>query len=156
MDADNVGEEGGNENHQKCNGHDQSRRLAGGQASGFLEQESEGPLDRPQHENDVTNANQKNVESRKATGSIYQRDSQGEENPTDDVVANAGGKNDETDSSVQQLEFCENTTKDREGSDSDRNGNEEDEVSKIDRSRDEGVIERHGDRGSKAKGYNES
>jgi len=156
VNADDVGEEGGNENHQKRDSHDNSRRLAGGQASRFLEQKSEGPPDGPEHENDITNANQKNIESRKTTRSIYQGDGQGEENPTDDVVADTSSENDKTDNGVQQLQLGENAAKHWESGDSNGNSNEEDKVTKVDSVRDESVIDWHGDCGSKAKGHNES
>ena len=105
MNTNDIGEEGGNKNHQKRNSHDQSCGLATGQASGFLEQKSEGPPDGPKHEKNIANANQKDVESGKTTRSVYQSDCQGEENPADDVVSNTGSENDKANNGVEQFQL---------------------------------------------------
>ena len=79
--------------------------MATSEASRFLEQKSEGPLDGEKHENDITNANQQDVESGKTTGRVYQGDGQGEEDPADDIITDTSSQSDETNNGVEQFQL---------------------------------------------------
>lgn len=128
--------------------------MTGGQASGFVEQKSEGPLDGEEHEDNIADADQENVKTGKTTSGIDQGDGQGEQNPANDIITDTSSENYETDNGIQQLQLCENAAKHGESGDSNGDSDKEDEVGHVDRIRDEGVIKWDSDGGSETEWYN--
>lgn len=67
VNANNIGEEGGYENHKERDRHHQHARVATLKASGLPCEPVEGPFDRNQHEEhpaDTSHENPKRVETR--------------------------------------------------------------------------------------------
>lgn len=60
------------------------------------------PPDKPKHEN-PRNARQEDIENDDSRRGVDERDGEGEEDPADDVVADAGGEDDDTDVVLEEV-----------------------------------------------------
>lgn len=76
---------------------------------------------------------------------VDEGDGECEQDPADDVVADAGREDDDADRRLEQLELGQDPAQDGERRDRHGRAREQEEVAKVDRGRDELVVDRHGD-----------
>ena len=92
LNADDISEECRNEYYEQDDCHHDGGWLASFQAARAPCDPDESPPHREQQENGVTYASEEYIECLESAGSVDESDSQGEQNPTDDVVTDPGGE----------------------------------------------------------------